>query len=237
VIQESQDVQQLSAKMPDVLARLQKAMQTLNRPVKMMALDFQDQFWCDIGQHPQIYDFYMGLNDPGPTGAILRALADIPDQRDANGNIVVGNSYMSQNITAKNSVLINVTLSGQGHIANSVLIGTRAGNVVMENGFDVLSIATSLQVSSRGGSYKVVSDVPVSVAEGERVTTLFMPTHGTHLMRVHEHTNLRDTAATYDVPVYGNPVSFSDAHADMGRLTVEELEQARSTRLSSFSIS
>jgi len=237
VIQDSKDVQKLSEKMRDVLERIQKAMQTLNRPVKMMALDFQDQFWGDIGQHPQIYDFYMGLNDPGPKGAILRSLADVPEQRDANGNIVVGNSYMSQHITAKNSVLINVTLPGQGHIANSVLIGTRAGNIAMENGFDVLSIATSLQVSSRGGSYKVVSDVPVSVAEGERVTTLFMPTHGTHLMRVHEHTNLRDTAATYDVPVCGNPVSFRDAHADMGRLTVEELEQARSTKLSSFSIS
>ena len=34
----------------------------------------------------------------------------------------------------------------------------------MENGFDVLSTATNLQVASRGGTYKVVSDVPVSVA-------------------------------------------------------------------------
>jgi hypothetical protein len=103
----------------------------------------------------------------------------------------------------------------------------------MENSFDVLSTATSLQVSSRGGAYKVVADVPVSVAEGERVTTLFMPTHGTHLMRVHEQTNLRDLAATYDVPIFGNPVSFKDAHEDMGRITVEELEQARSAKLPS----
>ena len=114
----------------------------------MMALDFQDQYWGDIGQHPQIYDFYMDLNEPGTKGAILRALADIPDQRDENGNIIVGDSYISQNITAKNSVLINVTLTGQGHIENSVLIGTRAGNIDMENGFDVLSTATSLHVSS-----------------------------------------------------------------------------------------
>jgi hypothetical protein len=103
----------------------------------------------------------------------------------------------------------------------------------MENGFDVLSTATSLHVSSRGGTYKVVSDVPVSVAAGERVTTLFMPTHGTYLMRVHEHTNLRDTAATYDVPIFGNPVSFKDAHEDMGRITVEELERVRSAKLPS----
>ena len=63
----------------------------------------------------------------------------------------------------------------------------------MDNGFDVLSTVTSLQVSSRGGTYKVVSDVPVSVAAGERVTTLFMPTHGTHLMRVHERIQTFET--------------------------------------------
>ena len=232
-IQESKDVKKLSEKMPDVLERMQKAIQTLNRPLKMMALDFQEQYWGDIGQHPQIYDFYMGLNEPGPKGEILRALADIPDRRDENGNIIVGDSYISQNILVKNSVLINVTLTGQGRIEKSVLIGTRARNIDMENGFDVLSTATNLQVSSRGGTYKVVSDVPVSVAAGERVTTLFMPTHGTHLMRVHETTNLRDTTTTYDVPICGNPVSFKDAHEDMGRITVEELERARSANLSS----
>ncbi len=230
-IQESKDVQQLSETIPDVLERIQRAIGALQRPVHMVALDFQDQYWGDIGQHPQIYDFYMGLNEPGPKGDILRALADIRDQRDEHGNIIVGDSYISQNITVRNSVLINVTLTGQGRIEHSVLIGTRAGNINIENGFDVLSTAPGLQVASRGGMYKVVSDVPVSVAEGERVTTLFMPTHGTHLMRVHEHTNLRDTAATYDVPICGNPVSFKDAHEDMGRITVEELEQARSTKL------
>jgi hypothetical protein len=233
-IQESKDVQKLSEKMSDVLERMHKALHSLERPVKMVAMDFQDQYWGDIGQHPQIYDFYMDLNEPGPKGAILRALADLPEQRDENGNIIVGDSYISQKIIARNSVFINVTLTGQGHIENSVLIGTRAGNIDMENGFDVLSTATSLRVSSRGGTYRVVSDVPVSVAAGERVTTLFMPTHGTHLMRVHEHINLRDTATTYDIPIFGNPVSFKDAHEDMGKVTVEALEQARSTKLASI---
>jgi hypothetical protein len=52
-------------------------------------------------------------------------------------------------------------------------------------------------------------------------------------MRVHEHTNLRDTPATYDIPVCGNPVSFKDAHEDMGKITVEALEQARGAKLPS----
>jgi hypothetical protein len=236
-IQESRDVHKLSETMPNILERIQRAIGTLARPLKIVALDFQDQYWGDIGQHPQIYDFYMALNEPGRKGDILRALADLPDQRDAHGNIIVGDSYISQNITVKHSVLINVTLTGQGRIEHSVLIGTRAGDIDMVHGFDVLSTATSLQVSSRGGTYKVVSDVPVSVATGERVTTLFMPTHGTHLMRVHEHTNLRDTVATYDVPIFGNPVSFQEAHEDMGRITIEALEHARGAKLPSVHIS
>src|SRR5262252_4116921 len=232
-LQENKDVQKLSETIPDILAKIQRAIGTLAQPLKMLVLDFQDQYWGDIGQHPQIYDFDMGLNEPGPRGEILRALADIPDQRDANGNIIVGDSYISQNITVKNSVLINVTLTGQGRIAQSVLIGTRAGNIDVDNGFDVLSTAPNLQICSRGGTYKVVSDVPVSVAAGERVTTLFMPTYGTCLMRVHEHTNLRDTAVTYDVPIFGNPVSFKEAHEDMGRITVEELDRVRNAKLPS----
>jgi hypothetical protein len=229
-IQESPDVRKLSATMGDVLERIHRAIGTLERPVKMIALDFQEQYWGDIGQHPQIYDFYMALNEPGPQGTILRALADIPEQRDEHGNIIVGDSYISPHITVKNSVLIDVTLTGQGHIDHGVLINTQTGNITLENGFDVLSTAVSLQVASRGGTYKVVSDVPVSVAAGERVTTLFMPTHGIHLMRVHEHTNLRDTAATYAVPILGNPVSFKEAHEDMGRSTIEELERSRSAK-------
>jgi hypothetical protein len=235
-IQESRDVQKLSETIPDILERIQRAIGTLARPLKIVAMDFQDQYWGDIGQHPQIYDFYMALNESGPNGDILRALADIPDQRDEHGNIIVGDSYISQNITVENSVLINVTLTGQGRIERSVLIGTRAGDIDMVHGFDVLSTATSLQVSSRGGTYKVISDVPVSVAAGERVTTLFMPTHGTHLMRVHEHTNLRDMATTYDVPICGNPVSFQEAHEDMGRITIEALEHARGVKLLSVHI-
>jgi hypothetical protein len=236
-IKESRDVQKLSETMPNILERMQRAVGTLARPLKIVALDFQDQYWGDIGQHPQIYDFYMALNEPGPKGDILRALANIPEQRDAHGNIVVGDSYISQHITVKNSVLINVTLTGQGRIEHSVLIGTRAGNIDMVHGFDVLSTATRLQISARGGTYKVISDVPVFVAPGERVTTLFMPTHGTHLMRVHEHTNLRDTAATYDAPIFGNPVSFKEAHEDMGRITIEALEHARGAKLPSVHIS
>ena len=82
----------------------------------------------------------------------------------------------------------------------------------------------------------MVSDIPVSVAAGERVTTLFMPTHGTHLMRVHELQTFETRAATYDVAIFGNPVSFKDAHEDMGRITVEELEQVRSAKLPSSTI-
>jgi hypothetical protein len=44
---------------------------------------------------------------------------------------------------------------------------------------------------------------------------------------VHEDTNLRDQAATYDVPILGNPLSFQQAHAAMTKLGLNWVENSR----------
>src|SRR5690606_1956909 len=98
----------------------------------------------------------------------------------------------------------------------------------IRGGFDVLSKAASLQVDPRGGTYKVVSPGFVHAARGERLTTLFLPSLGPALFRVHESVDLRDRAATYDVPICGNPCSFREAHECLAAMTVEELSCRRS---------
>ena len=70
---------------------------------------------------------------------------------------------------------------------------------------------------------------PLRVASGERVTTLFLP-DGEILARVHEDTDLRDRSSTYDVPIHGNPISFNEAHAAMGRVRPEDLARRRDER-------
>jgi hypothetical protein len=239
---ESKDVRKLAEKMPDVLDRIRRALavfrQRYGRSIKMVAMDFADQYWGDIGQHLKIFEFYMTLNDQGPEGEIARAIAGIPSHRDVNGNIIV-NSTVSPNVTVRRSVLLNVTITGSGIVENSVLIGTRTSAIHSVSGYDFGSIAPSVTIEPRGGTYKVISDQPVHAGPGERLTTLFMPTYGTHLMRAMEDTDLRNKrnygekdkqGNEQHPPILGNPVTFRQAHEDMGQMTIEQLEAIRGVR-------
>ena len=224
---ESAEVRALAQRSPDLLPRLRRAIRTLEnrhgRKLKMVAMDFCDQYWGDIGQHAKLHDFYMALNEEGPLGEVARAIAGLPLHRDVQGNFVV-NSLVAPGIRVSNSVLINVTLSGRGVIERSVLIGTRAGNIRVCEGFDVLSTVTHLHIEPRGGTYKVVTDLPVFAGPGERLTTLFLPTLGPRVFRVIEGTDLKDRAVNYAVPILGNSLSFQQAHAEMGALEMKVVE-------------
>jgi phosphomannomutase len=228
---ESPEAEALHQRFPDILFRLRRAVRALenreHRKLKLVAMDFGDQYWGDIGQHAKIYEFYMALNAAGPTGDVARAIAGIPGARDARGNILI-NSTVSSTVQVRDSVLINAHLFGSGTVERSVLIGTRVGDIEAREAFDVQSTATSLTIEPRGGAYKVVAKTPVVVGANERVTTLFLPTQGAQLFRVLEATDLKDKAKNYAVTILGNPMSFQQAHAEMGALGVETLRQKRS---------
>jgi phosphomannomutase len=224
---ESPDVLVLRELQPDLLARLRYVIERFEaregRKLKLVAMDFGDQFWGDIGQHGKIHDLYMALNEDGPLGEVSRALAGLPPQRDAQGNFVL-NSHVAPGVRVTNSVLINATLSGRGSVQRSVLIGTRVLNIRANKAFDVLSTAMELRLESRSGTYKVVSALPIRARAGERITTLFLPSLGHQFFRVREDTDLRNKDANYAVPILGNPLSFRDAHAEMGGLDAQTLE-------------
>jgi len=216
--------------MPGVLERLRRVLEGFEgrhgRKLKMAAMDFGDLYWGDIGQHRKIHDFYMALNGGGTDGAVARAIAGIPDQRDGNGNILAGGTVVGLRVTVRDSVLINAVLSGQGVVERCVLIGTRAGDIRACDAFDVLGAVGDLVLEPRAGSYRVVSADPVRLGPGQRATTLFLP-GGPRLLQVHEDTDLRDRKASYDVPIHGNAISFREAHEAMGRLGPEELSARR----------
>ena len=224
------EVNKLNSRFPDLMLRLRRVIRNLEgregRRLKMVAMDFGDQYWGDIGQHSEIYDFYMALNRPGPDGDIARAIAGLAAQRDERGNLIV-NSVVAAGVEVSNSVLINATLSGQGVVERSILIGTRATNVEIRDGFDVMSTVVDLRVGKRAGTYKVVSEEPVRAAAGERLTTLFLPSMGPRMFRVREDTDLRNKSANYAPAILGNPLSFQQAHAEMGALDAEVLEGRR----------
>ncbi len=231
-ISSNMDVKKMSENMPDVLERIRKAVvrfkQEYQRPVKMAAMDFGDQYWGDIGQHKKIYAFYTALNAAGADGEIARAIAGISGRPDGNGNIIFGNCHISPNVKVMNSVLVNAVVTGSGAVESSVLIGTQTHDINVKKGFDFCSITPRLYIEERGGTYKCVWEKPVYACKNERLTVLFMPACGARILKVMEGTDLRDKERNYNVPVFGNTVSFKNAHEDMGRMTIEELDRIRS---------
>jgi hypothetical protein len=188
----------------------------------MVALDFEDQYWGDIGQHHRIREFYLALIADGASGEIARALAGIPDQRDGDGNIIVGDTFVSEDVRVRGSVLINARLEGRGEVVSSVLIGTHARDIKAQEAFDILSTALDLTLQPGSGTYKVVSSEPVVAAAGERLTTLFTPAGEVH-MRCREDTDLRNRQANYDEPILDNPMSFREAHEVMTAVGPEDV--------------
>ncbi|MDD4982266.1 MAG: hypothetical protein PHS12_05905, partial [Candidatus Omnitrophica bacterium] len=229
-INSSKDVKKMSEKMPDILERLRKVAvgfkKANGRAIKMVAMDFVDQYWGDVGQHKKIYEFYMALNANTPDGEISRSIAGIPDSRDKNGNIIVGDSFVSPEVEVRNSVLINTVITGKGKVWDSVLINTRVRDIEVEKGYDFGSVTSRLTIKEYGGTYKCIYAEPVYAGEKERVTALFLPGREVQLYRVMEDTELKDKD-NYDKPILGNPTSFRQAHEDMGKMTIQELEMVR----------
>ncbi|MEM6531094.1 MAG: hypothetical protein AAF654_00655 [Myxococcota bacterium] len=231
-VAESPALAQLDASMPDMVNRLRRALDrfenTHNRPIRMVAMDFRDQFWGDIGQHRAMRELFMSLSSSTETGEIARALAGVPESTDERGNRIVGNSAIGPDANVRDSVLIDAQIE-RGVVASSVLVGSRCQELHADHAFDVQSRATELRLAERSGAYRVVSDEAMSAAVGERITTVFLD-EGGQLFRVHEDTDLRDRARNYDAPLDGNPMSFRQAHETVTATDPELIDVRRHRR-------
>jgi phosphomannomutase len=229
---DSATIRKLEDDLPDVLQRLRAVLEGFEdrhgRPPRFVALDFEDQYWGDIGQHRQMFDWFWSVDAPGPEGRIARSLARLPETRDENGNLLAGDVRLGPGVDVRNSVLIDARIDA-GTIDGSMLVGTRCGELRATHAFDVQSTARALELGARSGSYGVVSETRVVVGAGERATTVFFA-EGEVLMRVHEDTDLRDRASTYDQPILGNPISFAEAHARVTAADPTELRARRAGR-------
>lgn len=219
-VEESPAMRKLDVMLPQVVERLRGVLERFEarhgRKVRMVAMDFGEQYWGDVGQHRQMFELYMALNAAGASGEIARALAGFAEaQRDEHGNLLVGGTRLGAGVRARNSVLIGADIDA-GSIEGSVLIGTRAGRIEATQAFDVQSTVLELTLKPRAGSYKLVSEGPLCAQAGERLTTVFVP-DSELLMRVHEDTDLRERASNYDAPILGNALSFREAHERVTR--------------------
>ncbi len=218
--EESAAVARLHRDSPDLFSRVRRVVERFEaeiaRPLQIAAVDLGEPYWGDVGQHSKIREFFMTLRERSTAGTIARALAGISNERDEWGNVIAGSSTISPDISVRDSVLLDVQLLGSGKIENSVLIGTKAGDVASSEAFDVLSIAASLTLSRGSGTYRVLAEDDCRLAAGERWTTLVTDERLTQL-RVDESTDLGWDAADYRRPVLSNSMSFRDAHRTAGK--------------------
>ncbi|PID39764.1 MAG: mannose-6-phosphate isomerase, class I [Deltaproteobacteria bacterium] len=229
-LDESASMRKLDTNMPEVLPRLRAALDRFERrhgrPVKMVALDFQGQYWADIGQHRQMRSLYMALREQTPEGEIARSLAGLVDSEfDARGNIIAGGSRIGEGADVRGSLLIDAVVES-GEVVDSVLIGSRCERLVAREAFDLYSSVADLELGPGAGSYKIISAKQQRVAEGERLTTVFLPDKE-YQLRVHEETDLRDRAASYDKAILGNALAFNEAHQKVLAADPEALEDRR----------
>lgn len=232
-LSESPAMARLEEMLPGVLGRLRGVLERLEaergRPLRIEALDFGEQYWGDVGQHPKIFEFFAALADDGPDGFVARSLGRLDGgTRDSAGNWRVGRVELGPDVDVRDSVLVDVRIRS-GTVRSSVLIGTQAPVVNASEAFDVESVAPSLDLAARAGTYRVVSETPVALEAGMRATTVPLES-GLAEFRVHESANLRDRSSTYDVAIEGNPLSFAEAHAKVMEADPERLEGDRAER-------
>lgn len=230
--QESQTLRQLVENFPKMLERLVKVLDDYytkyGRRIRMMVMDFEDQYWCDIGQHYQMYSFFQSLRDHDTEGRIARSLAGLSERWDENGNLISDGVVLGPNITVRNSVLIDVEIC-EGHIEDCVLVGTRAYRVEGKEAFDFGSTALNMRLAPRAGAYRTLAEGTVEALPGERLATILEP-DGEYNLRVHETTNLKDGVGTYDIPIMGNPASFQEASDRVGVVDPVETTKRRKYR-------
>lgn len=225
---------------PDLFEKVNKVRdifrEKYKRKLNLKVLDLGgDIFWTEIGQHGAMREKYLLLNDRGPRGAIARKLEDIPDKQGKNGNIIVG-SKISPDVEITDSVIINSAITGKGKIEGSVVKDSTINDIEMTEAFAVSSFRTGKTVLKKNsGIYKSLSSVldTLTLEEGMRHGTL-LTSEGPVDMTVAESTNLRDKENTYDIPIFGNKLSFKEAYDEMFGISAEELERRRTEALNTI---
>jgi hypothetical protein len=195
----------------------------MGRPVRMGFLDFGEAFWIDLGLHTTLRRCLEALTTDDRMGRATRAFFGIPDERDRNGNIVIG-SDLPAGARITNSVVINSTILDPDSVVNqSVVVGSRHHRLTMPSGGASLFAAVrDLQFSGENGiAFRSVGDA-LSISEGGRHTSLFLG--GTPIPLVSNESIKVYDDSEYCHPILGNSLSFEEAGNRVGAIDPEQLE-------------
>jgi len=224
-------LKQLVEMIPDFFEKVQKIKKVFKekkgRELSLKIFDLgKDVFWSDIGQHSAMRKKFLALNAFGEKGTIARKIANIPETRDKDGNIIV-NSKISRKIIIKNSVVVNSEITGAGSIEESIILDSELKDVEINKAFAIRSIRVGMTVlKEHSGIYESLGAGDLVLEKGMRHVSVLTGS-GRVDMEVSEDTNLRDKENTYNVPIFDNAISFMDAYDEMFGVSMEELKKRR----------
>ena len=193
----------------------------------------ENTYWVDIGQHRAMRRKFLWLKDKGTKGVIARKIACIPEARASGGNIIV-NSEVAPGIKVENSVIVNSRVTGAGRVTESVIIDSEISAPDMEEAFAVRSVRRGKTVlKQNSGLYESLGMEDLVLEKGTRHVSVLL-SDGKIDMMVSEDTDLRDKEKTYNVPIFGNGISFKDAYDRMFGTSKEEIEKRRKEIVNNF---
>jgi len=230
-IKKHKDLKSLLNMVPDFFEKVQSIKdifkERFKRDLKIKAFDLgEDSYWADIGTHVSMRRKYLSLLSEKPDGRVGRKIAGITEGKDKNGNIIV-NSKVASSVEIKNSIIINSEIYGTGNINESVVTDSTMGPCEVVRSFVVKSCRTGKTVLDKhSGLFESFGSEDLFLEEGMRHVSIFSA-EGKIDLKVSETTNLRDTENTYNVPIYGNSISFKEVYEEMFGVSSDEIEKRR----------
>jgi len=187
-------------------------------------LDFGEAFWVDIGLHTTLRRCLEALTAEDSTGQAMRAFFDIPEDRDKNGNIVLGSS-IPEDARIRGSVIINSTIRDPASVVErGVVVGCRHDRLAMPSGgASLFSAVRNLQFDGENGiAFRSIGDI-LNIPAGGRHTTLFLnrgavPLVSNESIRAYDDSEYRQR-------VLGNSLSFEEAGKLVEAIDPHELER------------
>ncbi|HUQ95185.1 MAG TPA: hypothetical protein VM120_26145 [Bryobacteraceae bacterium] len=219
---------QAEARCPGLTAKIKELQSSirhhLGRPLRVGFVDFGEAFWVDFGLHSTLRQCLASLTSDGAAGETTRSFFSIPQQRDANGNILV-RSMVPAEARITNSVIVDSTIADRESVVHGgVVVGSRHNRLSMSaGGASLFSAVRDLQFEGENGiTFRSVA-AALRIPEGGRHTSLFL--NETPIPLVSNESIRAYDDAEYGNPILGNSLSFEAAGNRASEVPPRQLEE------------
>lgn len=206
----------------DKITNIRKIFENRYGKLKLKIFDLGPLYWADLGLHKAMRKNFMNLLKDDSEGFISREIAEIPHNKDENGNRII-NSKIGKTII-ENSIIINSKIV-KGNIKNSIVIDGIYYNVDLNKSFTISDRAFSLKAEENSGSIKTISSEHITIQQGTRHVSIPLRERNLNFT-VDEEEDLRDKTKL-SIPIKNNEISFRELGEIIDKIDFEEFQESR----------